>query len=304
MEMSVRGRPAFRKRDLERGKMRLLKRLELLRGSRRLLTNWRELFFYGIVLRKWGVNVRQPPVMRFRSGLELEMVPGGYGGYNILFHDLFIHKDYEPTPEFVIRRDWTVLDIGANMGFFACPAAIAVAQGRVVAVEPLSGYTDVLRRNVSRNKLKNVTVLQAAATAKSGEQIPLTVWYTKFGELKTGTPKKKARVATEVVSGLTMADIFEQGKIERCDLMKVDIEGAEYALFESVPEHLWKKVDRVIMETHPVSGRDVAELGGILRARGFQVSEHENLLWATKIATPEIAAPARQNAAVGNVGGS
>jgi FkbM family methyltransferase len=238
--------------------------------------------------------------MRFRDGLELEMAPGGYGGYNILFHDLFIHKDYEPTPEFVIRRDWTVLDIGANMGFFTCPAAIAAEQGRVVAVEPLSGYTDVLRRNISRNKLENVTVLQAAAAARSGEQIPLTVWYTKTGELKTGDPKRGAKVATEVVSGLTLADIFERGKIHRCDLMKVDIEGAEYALFESVPEHLWKKIERVIMETHPVSGREVSELGRILRARGFQVFERKNLLWATKIAMAEVAAPARQNEAVGN----
>jgi len=262
--------------------MRLLKRLELLRGSKRLLSNWRELFFYGVVLRKWGVKVKEPPVMHFRSGLELEMAPGGYGGYTILFQDLFIRRDYEPTPEFLIRPDWTVLDIGANMGFFACPAAITAKQGRVVAVEPLGGYVDVLRRNVSRNKLQNVTVLHAAATATTGEQIPMTVWYTKFGELKTGTPKKKARVETQVASGLSMVDIFEQGKIEHCDLMKMDIEGAEYALFDSTPDHIWNKIDRVIMETHSATGRDVAELGRTLRAKGFHVSERRDLLWATK----------------------
>jgi FkbM family methyltransferase len=265
--------------------MRLLKRLELLRGSRRLLTNWRELFLYGVMLRKSGLKTREAAVLRFRSGLELEMVPGGYGGYNILFQDIFLNKEYEPEPEFVIRRNWTVVDIGANMGFFACPAAISAPQGRIIAVEPLSGYTDVLRRNISRNKLTNVTVIQAAASPTTGTEIPLTVWYTKTGELKTGTPRKDARIATEIARGISMVDIFLQGRIDRCDLMKVDIEGAEYALFESTPEHIWNKVDRVIMETHPVSGRDVAEAGRMLRARGFHITERKNMLWATKAAT-------------------
>jgi FkbM family methyltransferase len=265
-----------------------------------LLINWRELFFYGIVLRKWGVNVKDPPVMRFRSGLELEMAPGGYGGYNILFHDLFIRRDYEPTPEFVVRRDWTVVDIGANMGFFACPAAVAAEQGKVIAVEPLSGYTNVLRNNIKRNKLQNVTVLQAAATPKTGEQVPLTVWYTKTGELKTGTPRKSVKVATEVASGLTLADIFERGQVTRCHLLKVDIEGAEYALFESTPDQIWKKIERVVMETHPVSGRDVAELGRMLRAKGFQVSERKDLLWATRAAVSEPAAAADRYVTTGS----
>ena len=225
--------------------------------------------------------------MRFRDGLELEMAPGGYGGYNILFHDLFIRRDYEPTPEFVIRPDWTVLDIGSNMGFFSCPAAAIAKQGRVVAVEPLKGYVDVMRRNISRNELQNVTLIHAAAAATSGEQIPMTVWYTKTGELKTGTASRKAvRVETQIATGLSMVDIFSQAGIERCDLMKMDIEGAEYALIESIPEYIWKRIDRVVMETHPVSGRDVSSLGQMLRAQGFQVSERKNLLWATKVATP------------------
>lgn len=262
--------------------MRLLKRLELLRGSMRLLVNWSELFLYGIVLRKWGVRTRQPAVLRFRSGLELEMVRGGYGGYTILFHDLFIRKDYQPTPEFVIRRDWTVLDIGANMGFFACPAAISAHEGRVIAVEPLTAYTDVLRGNIKRNNLTNVAVIQAAAAANSRDRIPLFTWHTKFGELKTGSPRKDVKVSTEVAQGMSMSDIFERGKIERCHLMKVDIEGTEYALFESTPDYIWRKIDRVVMETHPMSGKNVADLGTILRAHGFQVFERRDLLWATR----------------------
>ncbi len=35
-----------------------------------------------------------------------------------------------------------------------------------------------------------------------------------------------------------------------------------------------------------LSSRDVAEAGRMLRARGFQITERKNMLWATKAATP------------------
>ena len=138
-----------------------------------LLRNWREMFLYGVLLRKLGVRVRPTAVLRFRSGLEIEMVPGGYGGYTILFQDIFIRRDYQPTPEFVVRDGWTVLDIGANMGFFTCQAASSAKDVRVVAVEPVGPYIKVLRANIKRNHFQQVTVIQAAAAPRSGSKIPL-----------------------------------------------------------------------------------------------------------------------------------
>lgn len=54
-----------------------------------------------------------------------------------------------------IRPSDTILDIGANIGGFTIPAAKKAKH--VYAVEPL--YTDLLRKNVEKNNLKNVTVL-------------------------------------------------------------------------------------------------------------------------------------------------
>jgi FkbM family methyltransferase len=255
---------------------------ELLRGSIRLLRNWREMFLYGVLLRKLGVRVRPTAVLRFRSGLEIEMVSGGYGGYTILFQDIFIRRDYQPTPEFVVRDGWTVLDIGANMGFFTCQAASSAKDVRVVAVEPMGPYIEVLRANIKRNHFQQVTVIQAAAAPRSGSKIPLTVWYTKFGELKVGTRLGNGRQSTEIVTGLSMADIFEKGQIQVCNLLKMDIEGAEYELFEATASHIWERIDRVVMETHELHGRHASELVQLLMQYGFSVATRGSLLWATR----------------------
>jgi FkbM family methyltransferase len=156
-----------------------------------------------------------------------------------------------------------VLDIGANMGFFTCPAAIAAPQGRVIAVEPLTGYTDVLRRNIDRNKLKNVTVIQTAAATTSGEQIALTVWYTKSGELKTGTPPKSMKVAIEVASGLTLADSAARFLTSASWL-------AQLARFDTESTHLQLTVGAADIGEFAVSpaDRNVAGLIGAHRAAG------------------------------------
>jgi hypothetical protein len=64
--------------------------------------------------------------------------------------------------------------------------------------------------------------------------------------------------------------------------MKVDIEGAEYALFESISDSIWNKFQRVVMETHNVNGRTSDEIVVLLQRKGFDVSFQGDLLWAVR----------------------
>ena len=81
-----------------------------------------------------------------------------------------------------------------------------------------------------------------------------------------------------------MSDLFEQGKIDRCDLLKVDIEGAEHALFASTPAAIWDKIQRVVMEAHPMNGKGAKDLMELLGRQGFLVSQKGHLLWAVRAA--------------------
>ena len=94
-------------------------------------------------------------------------------------------------------------------------------------------------------------------------------------------------LATETETPLP--EVFALGKIDRCDLLKVDIEGAEYGLFEKITPELWSKISRVVMEVHKDathSGREIVE---ILERNGFQVHLRDPdsatpLLWAARAA--------------------
>jgi len=256
--------------------------MRLVLRSIRYLKNWRELYL-GYRREMSGRQTADVPVLRFRSGLEIGMVPGGYGGYYILFPEIFVKRCYQPTREFAVRDGWTVIDLGANMGFFTCKAATTSKFSQVIAVEPVSAYVEVLRDNIRRNGLTNVRVLHAAASGEAGKQISIPVWYTASGEPKTDQKvPPNTRVETETVMGLTLGEIIEKGKVKRCHLLKIDIEGAEYKLFDDVPASVWNQIERVVMETHRVEGRDESDLVKILQGQGFQTHVKGHMLWALK----------------------
>jgi FkbM family methyltransferase len=258
-------------------------------GARRHLKNWREL--RGAAERaRSGVKISEPPLLLFRNGLRINMVPASHADWDFLFREIFLDRCYQPTNEFMPQPGWSVVDLGANMGFFTCQAASAVQGGRVVSVEPLPLYRKTLEKNVAENRFTNVTVVPGAICGDAGVTIPLTVWYNTQGELKTGAiPKDAARVETVPAKGFTLAEVFAIGQIERCDVLKVDIEGAEYDLFEKIPDALWRRIARVVMEVHTDATHSARQIVDILERQGFKVhllnpgqGSNTPMLWAVR----------------------
>lgn len=84
----------------------------------------------------------------------------------------------------------------------------------------------------------------------------------------------------------TLADIFAENHIDRCDLLKVDIEGAEFETLSAAPDDVLSKVQKIILEWHEKDGshgkKDIIEL---LSARGFSAQSDvpsRNLITAVR----------------------
>jgi FkbM family methyltransferase len=131
---------------------------------------------------------------------------------------------------------------------------------------------------------QRVEVLEAAVAGQTGSRIPITIWYTASGEpmVQGAAPPEAKHIEKINAPGITLVEIFERARIDRCDLLKIDVEGAEYGVFEGTPPSLWKRIHRVVMETHAAEGRNENELVRLLQNAGFQVRTKSTLLWAWK----------------------
>ncbi len=66
----------------------------------------------------------------------------------------------------------------------------------------------------------------------------------------------------------TVSDIIEQSGVERVDLLKVDVEGAELAVLRGIKAEDWQKIGALVAEVHDRDGR-VETIRGMLESAGF-----------------------------------
>lgn len=169
-----------------------------------------------------------------------------------------------------VQPGWRCLDVGAAFGYFTVLLAHRVGdQGSVVALEPHPEMADILQENLALNSvLARVRVLPVAAAAAAGEA-PLHVareftgnsslrrhadWY----EDHYGDVREEHQVST-----IAIQDRFPDG----FDLIKMDIEGGEFAAFRGA-EKLVKRgrVRQVLFElNHRALAEDLEPLRRLLR---------------------------------------
>ncbi|MGQ0771249.1 MAG: FkbM family methyltransferase [Nitrososphaerota archaeon] len=69
-----------------------------------------------------------------------------------------------------LKKGMTVLDLGANIGFYTLLARSMVGKkGKVIALEPFPINANLLKKSIRINKFENVILLEAAASNKTGK---------------------------------------------------------------------------------------------------------------------------------------
>jgi len=141
----------------------------------------------------------------------------------------------------------TVIDVGAHIGLFAI--RVAPLATRVLCFEPSPVNFELLQRNVA-----GLPAVSTSCRAVAGSRGPAVLHLSDNPAGHSLYPAAgEAGGARVAVEGVTLEDIFAEHRVDRCGLLKLDCEGAEYAIVHGAPRSLWDKIDRVAMEYHPVA---------------------------------------------------
>lgn len=189
-----------------------------------------------------------------------------------IINEIWIGHCYEGHSQIVPRNGWTVVDLGAHKGIYAARVLHLAPEAHVHCYEPDPHNYACLVRNVPSAHHHQVAVGSTPGT-RTLQQVPSNrgLGSTVEGRLQSrGTPT----VPVEVPQ-VSLAQVMEH--VGTVDLLKVDVEGAEYDIVLSSEAAAFARVARVVMEYDAINPKDPTVSGGQLAERlsrlGFQVDE-------------------------------
>ncbi len=121
----------------------------------------------------------------------------------------------------------SVIDMGANVGFFTIPASKLVGlAGKVYSFEPVTEASDILKNNMLINSCSNIQLVNSALGSINSE-VSLNVDASNLFESSSVVIEPSNNNFKRTVNQLTLDEFITQEKIDKVDFIKVDIEGAE-----------------------------------------------------------------------------
>ena len=246
--------------------------LRLISSLRAQLSNW-----YVVAPIAW-VIMRCPPrrflshtfLAKLRLTLKLRAGPCIHCRVDefTAFVEVYALRDYD-----IADLDWdkvkTIIDVGANIGmatiWFAQRAKIAF----IVAIEPAPQALSLLYSNISAANLEGrVTVLPVAIGAVRG-----------IGWLHEARVSAQTTVLVETSTDATnltvpvvpLGAVMNERRLASVDVLKLDCEGAEFAILLSAGAELLRRIGAIIGEYHLTGSNDIRALTAHLEIHDFTV---------------------------------
>jgi len=189
--------------------------------------------------------------------------------------DLWIDTAHRSLPGFRGDENDTILDIGANEGFYTLRMKQENPTARVLSVEPINTTYQLLTTNLALNHCTRSQVYPVhAAAAKEHRHVEMfrhshvpTVSSEHINQLDQPWIKP-SNLQKELVKAFSLDEMCRHAGFEAVDLVKIDVEGAEIDVLQGAKEVL-ERASRIVLEWHSPELKDAAIT--FLQKRGFRL---------------------------------
>jgi FkbM family methyltransferase len=158
------------------------------------------------------------------------------------------------------RHSESVLELGANVGYFTVQAAMAAPGVRHVAVEPHPYSLQVCRANLALNQVTSVEVVGAAAVADPAVSsvrllVPADQLATPTVAFLPSDTELPAEMTRDAAAAFEAPAIDVRQLFAGADLVKLDVEGQEHALLAAGLDLLRQRLPTLVVEVLPGTTR-------------------------------------------------
>ena len=161
-------------------------------------------------------------------------------------------KDYVDAFADAIKPGDTVLDIGAQAGYFTLVASRRVGEkGKAIAFEPFPQNTAFIKAHCKLNNCNNVTLLEAAVGGSKSTRTFQSA--SVFMGHLSDSPASEEETESEddlTVDVVTLDDLIEDNQFLVPNVMKIDTEGMEYWVLQGGKKLIQENRPVLFIATH------------------------------------------------------
>jgi FkbM family methyltransferase len=190
------------------------------------------------------------------------------------YQEFFIFKNIEKEfPTLNLNNLGTILDLGANNGIFI-EKMLRLGAQKIYGFEPSpNALSNLNHRYGSNNK---VTIVNKAVSDTSSK---LTFYYHPDNSTISAFDKNhiiphlpENEILNCEVETIKLDEYCASNNINFIDLIKIDVEGAEYMILHSLNKDFYSKVKNLLVEIHENVNDKVKNLISYLRNCGFEIN--------------------------------
>ena len=240
-------------------------KVRILVRSWKILKNW---YLYPLVYFK--LTKKDYVIFETRSGLKIKIRVNSTD-LMALTH-VWMIQEYSGD-DFPISNDDVIIDVGAHIGLFALFASQFCKNGKIFCYEPIKENYKILIENIEMNQIQNIFPNNLAVT-KETSRVKIFLNDDQSGHSMFIQNKNFVEVDSK-----SLSDIFIDNGIKECDFLKLDCEGAEYEIVESLSSDLFTKINKTAIEYHMVDTKPELLKQLINKLKQFSFSVHTRPLF-------------------------
>lgn len=215
-----------------------------------------------------------------------------------LYKQIFDASDYTQYGIAIHKGD-VIMDVGCNIGMFGVYALLQTSgEVTLYSFEPVPAVAELCKRNLHRHEKQaprtthvfpvgltspekvgsatfdfypGYSLLSSCYDWNSDEREKIGLELVKNGsnmQACLDSVEKTMKAVAVKVELKTLSQIIDQEGIARIDLLKIDVEKAEWDVLMGIRQDHWARINQIVIETHLIGNR-VQEVERLLRVHGF-----------------------------------
>jgi FkbM family methyltransferase len=225
-------------------------------------------------------GVTAPLDLRTADGLTIT-IRQNYGDAmtvaEIFLDDCYVHDlTLPPNP--------VVIDVGGFIGDFSLYAVKRLNARRVIVCEPSPRNWALLLKNIANNAYEDrIEPVNKAVTADGGN-VMMDVDAPDECQCMVSaySPSEQPLSA---VSGISLEQLLLDHGVESVDLLKIDVEGGEYAILENTSADVFSRIRNIVFEYHDIDGgwAKLESVNKRLQREGYALHMRPGLVTASRL---------------------